>query len=205
MGAIFVEKDKVLYDKDGDQIDLEVIYGVYPDRARLLRFFHQFTKYTDDEIPGIVDYIIENIHPNDYDLKKRREMQNQIEEAFGIKPLNVSAGSGRDGMVMIAWIIGAIYCVYGVFRIVTFNPANINSFAALISGAAGVLMIPCVVLAWIATILAFVGWLKSYSGPTLASAIVFTLATLSALVLAFWVLLPATILSYIGYSNLKKA
>lgn len=197
-------QDKVYYDKDGDEIDLGVIYGVYPDRARLLRFFHQFTNYSADEIPTIVDYVIENVHPNDYDLRKRRDMQNQIEEAFGIKPVNVTAGSGRDGMLMVAWIIGAIYCVYGVFRIVTFSPANINSLAALISGATVVLMIPCVVLAWIATILAFIGWFKSFSGLALAAAIVFTFATLSALVLAFWVLLPATILSYIGYSNLKK-
>lgn len=77
-------QDKVYYDKDGDEIDLGVIYGVYHDRMRLSSFFQKFTNYSDTAIPEIVDYIIENVHPNDYNGKERANMQRQIESAFGV-------------------------------------------------------------------------------------------------------------------------
>lgn len=67
------------YDKDGDEIDLAVIYGVYKKRRLIQTFFERCTNYSKSEIAQIINYIFEHIQPKSYTMLEASQMQRQIE------------------------------------------------------------------------------------------------------------------------------
>lgn len=196
------ENTAVYYDRDGDEIDLSVISSVYVSKKQLLYFFHNFTNYGEDEIPSIIDDVLANVTPKQYTPSERAKMKKQIEEGFGIR--SIAPDFERDMCGLLAWIIGLGYALYGVYRILTFDPNSANALNAVVSSISLVFIIPNAVLCFIAAALGFVGWFKSTSGPMLAAAILFTIATIGAMSLTFWILLLATIAAYVSHANLKK-
>lgn len=70
---------KKFYDKDGEQIDLSIVYGVYKTRERLIGFFRRCTNYLPEEIETIVNYIMDNVDPAPYNHQNALRMMKQIE------------------------------------------------------------------------------------------------------------------------------
>lgn len=72
------------YDKEGDLIDLAVIYGVYEDRDGMSAFFRKCTDYDSITIGKALDYIENNVTPNEYGMweayRKKRQIEAPIEK-----------------------------------------------------------------------------------------------------------------------------
>lgn len=73
------ENSRRYYDKEGDEIDLSTIYGIYKDRDGLVRFFQRCTTYPITEVGAIVDYIIAHVEPTEYTPIKAAQMKARIE------------------------------------------------------------------------------------------------------------------------------
>lgn len=108
------------YDKEGDLIDLSVIYGVYKTRDGLYGFFRRCTKYDPAQINEAVDYIMGNVTPVQYDERNARRMMNQIE---GVVPTDEKSGranrvqkkkkSGCLNTVLVAFIVFCVIFIIG--------------------------------------------------------------------------------------------
>lgn len=73
------KEDRVYVDKDGEVIDLSVVYGVYKTQSGLSGFFQRCTNYSPEEIGEAVDYIMTHVQPKPYDDANARRMMAQIE------------------------------------------------------------------------------------------------------------------------------
>lgn len=100
------------YDKDGDLIDLSVVYGVYKTRDELLGFFERCTNYTSEESAKIVDEIIASVTPVQYDRKNAARMRKQIE---GVVPSVVKPESHpkkkKRGTLAVAILLAICFVV----------------------------------------------------------------------------------------------
>lgn len=76
------EDSHVYYDKEGDEIDLPVIYGAYTTRSEIERFLLKYTNYEPAEAHKIAKYIVSHVDKKEYSFMEAVKMRVQIEGAF---------------------------------------------------------------------------------------------------------------------------
>lgn len=113
------------YDKDGDEIDLAVIYGLYPSRDKLIKFLRQGTEYGFDKITAITDYVIDNVQPKAFSFFEAQAMKKQIEDSLrradiGENDPGLFQLKGTDGTV-IAYEDRVVIRRKGFFAITTYG------------------------------------------------------------------------------------
>ncbi|BFL38663.1 hypothetical protein [Agathobaculum massiliense] len=204
------------YDKEGDLIDLAVIYGVYKTRIGMTDFFRLCTDYTPQQVSEAVTYIEKNITPAPYSKSDAARMRKQIEAP--IIALNKSRGipssytrvsydggsNDRLKMLLVSWILGLAYSIYIVFYFFIKASSATDTISALGTGIAAMLVTPHIICVVIATIFNIVGWYMNKRGFVLTGAILYAVSILM-FPLYFLFVVVQTVLSFVGFAKMPKS
>lgn len=110
----------------------------------------------------------------------------------------------RSKLLLVVWIIGALYFVYILVYFFTKNSSATNAAESIGFGIATMLVAPHVFFVFLALIFNIIGWAISKPWAALTGAILYCVAAIMFLLYCIFVI-PSIVLSFVGFARMRKA
>lgn len=110
----------------------------------------------------------------------------------------------KSKLLLVSWVLGALYSIYIVVYFFGNTASQSDAASAIGAGLATVLVMPHMICTVLATIFTILGWALCKRGFALTGAILYAVS-IALFPLYFFFVVIQMILSFIGYSKMKKS